>query len=173
MLDVSATNPANHFEPATKVLTHRELSGRWTVFGNASEFLDVSLGYLRRLNTTKNVDFGCENLLDGQKQYEQLAHGQHYGAVKALLMTLMKGMTAQMQCVMLMGQRPSPMCRFDRRQGTYYPSLNQFEHQGKLVSYRHLPDTWIKGTKYELMCAHGGNTYLRTDTCEGGWHVGM
>lgn len=59
------------------------------------------------------------------------------------------------------------MCRFDRRQGTYYPSLNKFEDRGKLVTYRHLPDTWVNGTKYGVMCAQGDNRYLGVDKCPG------
>lgn len=103
MRDARANNPANHFVPATKPLSSSKLSQRWTVFDNASEFHEASLGYLRRLHISNDTRFGCERLGVRRFQYEELAKGKKYGFLMAVQMMLMKGMSAQMRCIMLGG----------------------------------------------------------------------
>ena len=120
MMDVRADNPANHFCPATGPMHRNGLHERWTVFNNAAEFRNESLAYLRQLYTTNitvSPDIGCGSLLERQTHWNDLAENQHYGTLHSYYITLVRGIVANMQCLMLLGERPHPACRYDRRGG--------------------------------------------------------
>ncbi|CAK1359501.1 uncharacterized protein RHO25_002885 [Cercospora beticola] len=164
--DVRATNPANWLVPTTKPLTNRALSNRWTVFETAEEFKNDSITYLNQLKATTNDTFGCGSLVTRQKPFLDLIDNTHYTSAKATIMTLTKGLSAMMQCLMILPFRPSPLCRFDRREETWYPYYKKFESEMELRTWKKLPNTVVNGTKYERMCYDNGTFWLLNGTCE-------
>ncbi|KAF2207383.1 hypothetical protein CERZMDRAFT_102477 [Cercospora zeae-maydis SCOH1-5] len=165
-LDVRATNPANWLVPATKPLAQNQaLSNRWTVFETAQEFRNDSITYLRQLQRTTNDTFGCGALISRQKKFLDLVEGTHYGSAKATFLTVTKGLSAMVQCLMVLPFRPSPLCRLDRREGTWYPWHKKFESEMELRDWKYLPNTVINGTKYEEMCYEEGKFWLVNGTC--------
>lgn len=155
MQDVRANNPANHFAPATKPLNRTELKERWTVFANATEFRNASLKYIHDLaaHTNASEPFGCrQDLLQRQEDWNILANNTHYSDFHSLYVTLTRGVIANMQCLMIGTMRPHPACRFDRRDGAYYPTLEKFDNKGRLEDSKFLPNTTVNGTKFST-CA--------------------
>ncbi|KAM3422456.1 hypothetical protein BST61_g2804 [Cercospora zeina] len=168
-LDVRATNPANWLVPATKPLSSNKklLSHRWTVFSSAQEFHNDSKTYLHQLRTTTNGTFGCGELISRQHKFLELVNGTHYGSIKATFLTMTKGLSAMMQCLMILPFRPSPLCRLDRREGTWYPWHGKFESEMELRDWKYLSNTAVNGTKYEKMCYEDGSFWLVNGSCKG------